>query len=87
MIVSTQKFWFDIVTGNERGRIFAIADQDVPGLTLTPVQRGRLKAFLLFTISSGKIEVNADSETEVVFNALETAGVIASGRAAEILGL
>ena len=82
--ISPIDFWFgDRITDNELGKIFALMDNDGGGITLTVIERGRLKAFILFSLSNA---ITLDHpNTEFIFNALETVGVLAPGRATEIL--
>jgi len=81
--VSSERFWFRKITDTERGRMWALAQEDAGGLTLSMVNRGRLKAFLAFTVSN---PVRLDgAETIFIIDAMETAGAIDPGRADEIL--
>ena len=81
--ITPELFWFGRVTNDERGQIFALAQEDGGGITLTIIQRGRLKAILAFSVAND-VPIN-NPEIVFIFNELETAGAIDPGRAAEIL--
>ena len=81
--LAAEEFWFGRFTDLERGRIWAMAQEDGGGLTLSMPTRGRLKAILAFTISN---TVPLDNkELKAIIEAMESNGVIDPGRAAEIL--
>ncbi len=78
------ELWFERVTDDERGRIFVLMDEDAGWVTLTQIQRGRLKAYVLFSLGADELELDS-SEADYVFNVLESKKVIDAGRADEIL--
>ena len=81
--VTPLELWYDRCTDDERGKIFSLAQEDGGGVTLSIINRGRLKAFISVTASN---DIPLDnSEAIFIFNALETAGAIDAGRADEIL--
>ncbi len=59
-------------------------DEDAGWVTLTQIQRGRLKAYVLFSLGADELELDS-SEADYVFNVLESKKVIDAGRADEIL--
>jgi hypothetical protein len=75
--------WFERVTDDERGKIFALSQEDGGGITLNMINRGRLKAFLAFSTANNTPLDN--DEAIFIFGALEAAGAIDAGRADEIL--
>ena len=81
--VTPLELWYGRVLDDERGKIFALSQEDGGGITLSIINRGRLKAFLMFT-TANDIPLN-NEEAIYIFNALETAGAIDPGRADEIL--
>lgn len=81
--ISPENLWYGRVLDDERGKIFALSQEDGGGITLSIINRGRLQAFLMFSTAS---ELFLDNpEAIYIFNALETAGAIDAGRADEIL--
>ena len=78
------ELWFERVTDDERGIIFVLMDEDAGWVTLTQIQRGRLKAYVLFSLGADELELDS-SEANYVFNVLESKKVIDAGRAAAIL--
>jgi hypothetical protein len=80
-----EAFWFDRITDDERGKMWALGDADGGGVTLTQVQRGRLKAWLTFT-ATNPVPLDG-SETAFILGAMESKGVLDAGRADQIRGL
>lgn len=84
--LSGGELWFNRCTATERAKVWALANgESVPGVTVTLEQRYRLAAFKDWTVS-GEAFWSDDPEVVTVINALESIGLLAAGRAAEILG-
>jgi hypothetical protein len=77
--------WFVRFTEEERAKTWAVcANDDPPGVTITLQQRYKIASFRDVTVSGLPFAID-DPEVVSVVNGLETAGVLAAGRAAQIL--
>ena len=81
---SSSVFWFGYFDSTERAKVWAACNGvDLPGVSITDQIRYRLAAWRDVTLS-GNVNLQ-DAETIAVVNGMESAGIIGSGRAAEIL--
>lgn len=79
-----RNLWLGRFTPDERATIWALCNGEaVPNITITLKQRYRLASFRDVTLN-GAIRVDHPELIQVV-QALESVGVLAPGRAAEIL--
>lgn len=85
-LLTPVQFWFEKFTDDERAMVWAaLAGVDLPGVSFSQERhRWRITAWRDVYLRSNVDRAN--SETIWCVNALELAGVISAGRAAEILG-
>ena len=85
--VTSRQFWYDLVRPPERAKAFAAADgKALSGVVLgTPQVQWRFRSWHMFTMRDEVIR-RQDPETVWAVTYMETAGMVATGRATEILG-
>lgn len=83
--LKASELWMKSFTDTERSKVWALCNgETVTGVTVTQPQRYRLASFRDITLAGESIPLH-NEETETVIDALESIGLLAVGRADEIL--
>jgi hypothetical protein len=83
--VTSVELWMMKFAASERAKVWALCNgETIPGVAISLENRYRTAAFRDLTLAGEPIPLHA-AEVETVIDGLETAGLLASGRADEIL--